>query len=221
MGEQKTFNAQLSQGIHTVESSLNHKLYVLQSDLDQKIDILQYSISGLTNQHVHQEEESPEEECLSDTMVEEQCQQQLLFESSYIGAVVYPWEKKEVISPMLTEEGSGKEAREEPKNIILQPIPIKLNPSATAQATKSPLPAAPSPNLMHILPSPAAHSTPETPTAEAIPSPLPVQYIRKLMAYVQMLATTSKTLAAVHTTWHSEWFGCWFKFGASEPQQFH
>ena len=71
VGEQKTFNAQLSQIIHTVESSLNHKLDVLQSDLDQKIDILQYSISRLTNQHIHQEEESLEEECLSDTMVEE------------------------------------------------------------------------------------------------------------------------------------------------------
>ena len=74
VGEQKTFNAQLSQRIHTMESSLNHKLDVLQSDIDQKINILQYSISRLTNQHVHQEEESPEEECLSDTMVEEQCQ---------------------------------------------------------------------------------------------------------------------------------------------------
>ena len=77
MGEQKTFNAQLSQRIHTVESFLNHKLVELQSDLDHEIDILQYSISRLTNQHVHQEEESPEEECLSDTMVEEQCLQQL------------------------------------------------------------------------------------------------------------------------------------------------
>ena len=50
-----------------------------------------------------------EEECLSDTMVKEQCQQQLLFESSGIGATVCPWEKKEVISLMLIEEGSGKE----------------------------------------------------------------------------------------------------------------
>ena len=90
MGEHKTFIAKLSQRIHTVQSSLNHKLDVLQSDLDQKIDILQYSISSLTNQHVHREEESPEEECLSDTMVEEQCQQQLLFESSYISDAVSP-----------------------------------------------------------------------------------------------------------------------------------
>ena len=119
VGEQKTFNAQLSQRIQTVESSLSHKLDVLQSDLDQKIDILQYSISRLTNQHVHQEEKSAKEECLRDTMVEEQCQQQLLFESLDIGAAVCPWEKKEVISLMLTEGGSRKEAGEEPKKLIL------------------------------------------------------------------------------------------------------
>ena len=47
----------------------------LQNDLDQKIDILQYSISRLTNQqHVHQEEENPEEECLIDTILGEQAQ---------------------------------------------------------------------------------------------------------------------------------------------------
>ena len=222
MGEQKTFNAQLSQRIHTVKSSLNHKLDVLQSDLDQKIDILQYSISRLTNRHVHQEEESPEEECLSDTMVEEQCQQQLLFESSYIGGVVCPWEKKEVISPMLTEKGSGKKAGEEPKKLILQPIPIKLNPSVTAQATKSPLPAAPSPDPVHILSSPAAHSTPKTPTTKVILSTLPaLQNLKKLAAIVQTCATTSKTLAAAHTAWHSGWFGCWFRCGAPGPQHFY
>ena len=43
-------------------------------------------------------------------MVEEQCLQQLQeglvekFESSDIGAAVCPWEKKEAISPLLTEE---------------------------------------------------------------------------------------------------------------------
>ena len=61
----KKFNAQLSKKIHTVENSLNHR-----------IDGLQYSISNLTSQqHAHQEGENPEGECLSDTMVEEQCQQ--------------------------------------------------------------------------------------------------------------------------------------------------
>ena len=43
-------------------------------------------------------------------MVEEQCLQQLQeglvenFESSDIGVAVCPWEKKEAISPLLTEE---------------------------------------------------------------------------------------------------------------------
>ena len=73
---------------------MDHKFDNLQSGIDQKFDNLQKSISRLTNQHVHQEEESQEEECLSDTMVEEQCQQQLLLESSDIGATVCSWEKK-------------------------------------------------------------------------------------------------------------------------------
>ena len=135
--EQKKFNAQLSQKIHTVKNSLNQKVDGLQSEIGQKFDNLQKSISRLVNQQVHQEEESQEEECLSGTMVEEQCQQQPLLESSNIGAIVCPWEKN---SLMLTEEGSGKEEREEPQKLILQPIPINLDPSATAQPKNSPLP---------------------------------------------------------------------------------
>ena len=101
----KKFNAQLSKKIHTVENSLNHI-----------IDGLQYSISNLASQqHAHQEGENPEGECLSDTMVEEQCQQQGLSESSYICATDCPWGKKEETSPMLTEEGSGKEEIEKPQ----------------------------------------------------------------------------------------------------------
>ena len=109
--EQKTVNVQANQKIDameskidTEESSLDKRIYGFQSKIDQKFDILQNSISRLTNQHIHQEEESPEEECLSDTMVEEQCQQQLqegLIEnskSSVIGVAVYPWEKKEKTS---------------------------------------------------------------------------------------------------------------------------
>ena len=135
---------------------------MLQSDIDKKFDNLQYSISRLTNQqNVHQEEENPEEECLIDTTVEENCKQ-----------------KNEAISPLLTEEGSGKEVVEEPQKLILNPFPTKLNPSATAQVPNSSLPAAPSP------PTPVAHSTLETPTAKAIPFALPVQYFRKLVGYV-------------------------------------
>ena len=140
-----------------------------------------------------------------------------LSESSIIGVVVYPWEKKEVISLMLIE-GSGKVAGEEPKKLILQPIPIKLNPSATAQAIKSPLPTTPSTNPVYILPSPAAHSTPETPIAKFIPSTLPaLQNLKKLVAIVQTFATTSKTLETAHTAWHRGWFGCWFRFGEPGP----
>ena len=66
--EQKKFNAQLSQKNHTVENSLDQKFNGLQSEMDKKIDNLQCSISKLAQQLDHQEEE-----CLSDTMVEEPC----------------------------------------------------------------------------------------------------------------------------------------------------
>ena len=125
--ERKVVNVQASKKfdimerkIDTVESSLDKRIDGFQSDIDNKFDILQNSISRLTNQHIHQEEESPEEECLSDTMVEEQSQQQLQeglienFESSDTGSAVCTWEKKEETSPMLTEEGNGKEEMEEP-----------------------------------------------------------------------------------------------------------
>ena len=189
-----------------MENSLNQKLDGLQTEIDQKFDNVQYSISRLTNQqHVYQEEVNPEEECLINTTVEEQCKQQ-----------------NEAISPLLTEEGSGEEVVEEPQKPILKPLPIKLNTSATAQATKSPLPAAPSTDQVYILPTPTTHSTPETPTEKAISSPLPMlQNFRKLVAYVQTFATTSKTLTAAHTAWHSRWFGCWFRCGAPGPQHFY
>ena len=120
--EQRVVNVQANQKIDTVESSLDKRIDGLQREIDQKFDTLQKSISRLPNQlKVHQEEESPEEEWLSDTMVEEQCLQQLQdelienFESSDIGSDVCPWEKKEETSPMLTGEGSGKEEMEEPQ----------------------------------------------------------------------------------------------------------
>ena len=138
-----------------------------------------------------------EEECLIDTTVEEQCKQQ-----------------DEAISPLLTEEGSGNDTVEGTQKPILQPIPINLDPSATAQPKNNPLP-------VHILPTPAPHATPETPTAKAIPFTLPpLQNLKKLVAFVQTFVTTSKTLAAAHIAWHSIWFGCWFGFGAPEPRHF-
>ena len=116
-----------------------------------------------------------------------------------------PSRKNEAISPLMTEEGSGKEVMQELQKLILKPLPTKLNPSATAQATNNPLLAAPSLDPVHILPTPAAHSTPEAPTtkAEAIPSALLAQKFRKLVASAQNFATTSQTLAAAHTSMHS------------------
>ena len=190
--EQKTFNAQLSRRIDTVESSLNQKLDVLQIDLEKRIDIIQQSISKLTYQHSHQEEE-----CLSDTMVEEQCQQQLLLESSDIGDVVYPWEKKEADPMLLTKE-------------------------AVEEHQENNLPLAPT-DSVHILPSPASQSQPKTPAAETkvIPPLLPIlQNFRKLVATAQIFATTSKKLAIAHTAWHSGWFRCWFRHGAPRPRHF-
>ena len=62
--EQKTINGKISQRIHTVENSLDQKLDGLQSGIDHKIDNLHTSISRLAQQHVHQEEENLEEECI-------------------------------------------------------------------------------------------------------------------------------------------------------------
>ena len=160
--------------------------------MEHKFDNLQYSISRLTNQqHVHQEEVNSEKECLIDTTVEKQCKQQ-----------------KEETSPMLIEEGNGKEEMEEPQK-------------PTAKATNSPLPAAPFTDQVYNLPSSSTQSTPKTPAPKAHASPLLlVQNLKKLVVIVQTFATTSKTMAAAHIAWHSGWFGCWFRFGAPEPRHF-
>ena len=58
-----------------MENNVNKRIDGLQSEMEHKFDNLQCSISKLAQQYDHQEEESQEEECLSDTVVEEQCQQ--------------------------------------------------------------------------------------------------------------------------------------------------
>ena len=217
--EQKEFNAQLSQKIHTVENPLEQKLDGFQSEVGQQLHSLQCSISNLTQYLDHQGEEGPEEECLSDTMVEKHSEQKLqeemiedfvevlegLSESSNIGVTFWPWKKEEQISALITKEGSGIEAGEEPQKPI-------------TQATNSPLP---SPDPVYTLPTtqftPAAQFTPQAPTTKATPSLLVLQNIRKLVATVQAFATTSKTQAASYIAWHNGWFGCRFGFGAPEP----
>ena len=233
--EQKEFNAQLSQKIHTVENPLEQKLDRFQSEVGQQFDSLQCSISKLAQQLDHQVEEGPEEECLSDTIVEKHSEQQLqekmiedfvevvegLSESSNIGVTFWPWKKDEQISALITEEGSGIKAGKEPQKLTLQSIPMKLNPTAT----KSPLLVAPSTDPVytlpvHILPSPAAQSTPKAPTIKATPSLPMLKNFKKLVATVQIFATTSKKMAAALTTWHSGWFECRFEFEAPEPRHF-
>ena len=137
--EQRVVNVQANQEINTVENSLDQKFDGLQSEMDKKMDNLQCSILKLAQQLDHPEEESQEEECLSDTMVEESCLQQpqegLIenFESSDIGAAVCLWEKKEATSPLLIEESSGQETMEGVQEPIIQQIPINLYPGAFAQ----------------------------------------------------------------------------------------
>ena len=114
------------------------------------------------------EEESQEEECLSDTMVGEQCQQHLLLEPSDIGATVCPWENH---TALLSEEINGKEPGEVPKTNVIQPKPIDLDTTATAQDTKYPLPVAPSVDQVYILPSPAPQPTLATKSKPAAPAP--------------------------------------------------
>ena len=215
--EQKKFNAQLSQKIHTVENSLDHTLDGLQSEMDKKIDNLHYSISRPAQQFVHQEEENLEEECLTDTILGEEAQLQLqlqeglkeepaedleeLQDAPQLCVIYGPWKKEEEILPLLSEESNGKEAGEEPKK-------------STPQPQNSPLP-------VYILPSPAAQPTSGEPIGKATSIALPVlQKFKKLVAIVQAFATTSKTMAAAHTAWHSGWFGCRFGFGAPEPRHF-
>ena len=71
--EQKKFNGQLSQKIHAVENPLEQKLDGFQSEMGQQFDSLQCSISKLAQQLDQKGKENPEEVCLTDTMVEEQC----------------------------------------------------------------------------------------------------------------------------------------------------
>ena len=196
--------------------------------MEQKLDNLQYSISKLTNQLVHQEEENPEDECLTETILGEQAQMQPkeelkvelveappeeLQDAPQFGIVYGPWKKEEQILPLLSEESNGKEIVEEPHKHVLQPIPTELNPTANAKTTYSPLP-------VYILPTPAENPKPTTPAPKAHASPsLLVQNIRKLMATSRAFSTTSKTRATAYIVWHSGWLGC--RFGVGAPELWH
>ena len=240
--EQRVVTVQANQETETVESSLVKELDGFQSKIDQKLDILQESISKLTNQFVHQEEENLEDECLTETILVEQDklqpQEELKVESAEApeelqdalesSVAFWSWRKEEEITALLIEKSSGYETVEGTQEPIIQPNLIDLDTTATAQDTKYPLPVAPSVDQVYILPSPAPQPTPATKSKPAAPAPKGksnsslhvMQNIKELVAIAQAFATTSKKMATAYIAWHSGWFGCGFGFGAPGPRHF-
>ena len=233
--DQRVVTVQANRETETVESSLDKELDGFQSEIDQKLDIQQESILKLTNQFVHPEEEnleeeSQEDECLTETILGEQVQLQpqegLKVESLEApeelqdGPVnFWPWTNEEQITALLTEKSSEHETVEGTQEPIIdldttataQP---KNNPTANAKTTYSPLP-------VYILPTPATKSKPAAPAPKAKSNPLhAMQNIKRLVASVHNSATTSKKMAAAYMAWHSGWFGCRFGFGAPGPRHF-
>ena len=221
--EQKEFNAQLSEKIHTEENSLNQRLDGLNNDFEHEWDNLQYSIEDL----VDLQQCPPEEECQSGTMVEEPCLQQPQeslvenFESS-VGAAVCLWEKKDAIPLLLTEEAVEEHKENNlplppTDSVYILPLPAPQSqpktPTANAQATYNPLP-------VYIFPVANSKPTAPAPKGKSNPSLHAMQNFKRLVASIHKFATTSKGQAAAYITWHSGWFGCRFGFGASEPRHF-
>ena len=239
--EQRVVTVQANQETETVESSLNKELDGFQREIDQKLDIQQESILKLTNQFVQQEEEnleeeSPKEECLNGTIVEEPCLQQPQqglvenSESLEIGVVVCLWEKEDAIPLLLTEE-AVEENKENifplppTDSVYILPLPAPQSqpktPTANAQATYYPLPVAPSGDQVYIQPQPTANSNPAAPAPKGKSNPLhAMQNIKRLVASVHTFATTSNKMENAYIAWHSGWFGCGFGFGAPGPRHF-
>ena len=236
--EQRVVTVQANQETETVESSLNKELDGFQSEIDQNLDILQESISKLAQQPDQEEEnleeESQEEESLTETVLVEQAQlqpqEELEMESLEAPEALqeapvnfWPWTKEKEITALLTEKSSGHEGTQEP---IIQPnpqaIPIDLDTTANAQATKNPLQVPPSADLVYILPTPTEKPKPATPApkARSNPSLHAMKNLKILVASVHTFATTSKKMANAYIAWHSGWFGCGFGFGTPGPRHF-
>ena len=222
MEENKEINAH---SIVTMEDNLNKKIDGLKDDFEHKWDNLQDSIESLINQ-----QQCPPEDEWTGTILGEQVQlqphEELKVESleapeelQDAPVTFWPWTKEEQISALIIEENSGHETGEEPQEPILQPIPMKLNPSATAQPQNNPLPVAPSDDQVYILPTPEENSKPTAPKAKSNPLSA-MQKFRKLVAIAQAFANTSKKMATAYIAWHSGWFGCGFGFGAPGTRHF-
>ena len=184
--DNRVLNVQANRETETVESSVVQKLDGFQSRIDKKLDILQESISKLAQQ-LDQEEENLEAECLTETILIEQAQlqpqEELKMESVEApeelqdtpesGDTFWPWTNEEQNTALLTEESCGHETGEEPQEPNLQPNPIDLDTTATAQDTKCPLPVAPSDDQVYILPTPETKSKPAAPAPKGKSNPLP------------------------------------------------
>ena len=217
--EKRVVTVQTNQETETVESSMNKELDGFQRKIDQNLDILQESISKLAQQPDQEEknleEESQEEECLTDAVLVEQTQLQPQEElevklvkapEALQDAPVnfWPWTNEEQNTAMLTEKSSGHEGTQEPI--------IDLENTANAKTTYSPLP-------VYILPTPAEKSKPVTAAPKGKSNPLhAMQNIKRLVASVHTFATTSNKMANAYIAWHSGWFGCGFGFGAPGPR---
>ena len=228
--EQRVVTVQANQETETVESSLNNESDGFQIKIQE-------SISKLAQQPDQEEEnleeESQEEESLTETVLVEQVQlqpQEELKEESLeapedmqdASVTFWPWKQKEQISALITEESSGHGTGEGTQENIIQPNPIDLETTATAQDTYYPLPVAPSDDQVYILPTPAAKSKPSAPApkGKSNTSLHAMQNIRRLVASVHTFATTSKKMANAYIAWHSGWFGCGFGFGTPGPRHF-
>ncbi|RVW21672.1 Retrovirus-related Pol polyprotein from transposon 297 [Vitis vinifera] len=102
---------------------------------------LELNIFHSCKKHIHpEEEEGPEEVCMIDTLVEEQCDQRMqedlieslrdldegLPEPSNLLATLSPWRRREEILPLFNEEETQRAAKEEPPKLILKPLPTGL-----------------------------------------------------------------------------------------------
>ena len=214
---------------------VNRKIETLKSEMELKFDNLRCSNSKLAQQPDQKEEkkleeESQEGESLIETVLVEQAQlqpqEELEVESLEAPEALqdapvnfWPWTKEKEITALLTEKSSEHEGTQEH---IIQPNPIDLETTATAQDTYYPLPVAPSDDQVYILPTPAAKSKPSAPApkGKSNTSLHAMQNIRRLVASVHTFATTSKKMANAYIAWHSGWFGCGFGFGAPGPRNF-
>ena len=180
--DNRVVNVQANREIETVKSSLNKRTDGLQSEMELKLDNLQCSILKLAQQLDHAEEESQEDECLTETILGEQVQLQpeegLKVESLEAPEELqeapvnfWPWTKEEEITALLTEKSSGHETVEGTQETIIQPNPIDLDPNATAQPKNNPLLVPPSADLVYIQPQPAANLKPAAPKAKSNPLP--------------------------------------------------